>query len=118
MDTFACMQMLFGGLPDSMGELIRLCEGQNALFSMFMLQVLSQISEGLAENSHEHQANQQKQQQSQPKKSLAGSFWKQLIRRSMLDTRNVLRRQAVRGICDTFNFVTLDFCYVFSFRIL
>ena len=84
------MQMLFGGLPDAMGELIRLCEGQNALFSMFILQVLSQISESLFANSQEQHTEQQ-----QAQKGLAGSFWKQLIRRSMSETRGVLRRQAV-----------------------
>ncbi|VDK33705.1 unnamed protein product [Taenia asiatica] len=84
LDTFACMQLLFNGLNDGMMELIRLCEGQNAVFSMFILLVLSQTSDKFGERPQEQQAQQQK--------SLAGSFWNQLIKRCMSDTRGVLRR--------------------------
>uniref|UniRef100_A0A0R3WLR7 Sec3_C domain-containing protein n=1 Tax=Hydatigena taeniaeformis TaxID=6205 RepID=A0A0R3WLR7_HYDTA len=79
LDTFACMQLLFSGLNDGMMELIRLCEGQNAVFSMFILLVLSETSDRFAERPQEQ-------------KSLAGSFWIQLIKRCMSDTRGVLRR--------------------------
>nr|CDS17725.1 exocyst complex component 1 [Echinococcus granulosus] len=84
LDTFACMQMLFSGLNDGMAELIRLCEGQNAVFSMFILLVLSQMSDKFEERPQE--------QQTQQRKSLAGSFWEQLIKRCISDTRGVLRR--------------------------
>ncbi|KAM7538191.1 hypothetical protein Aperf_G00000061858 [Anoplocephala perfoliata] len=84
MDTFACTQILFNGLPDGMGELIRFCENQNALFSMFILQVLSQIAAELNEKP--------KEQHQQQKKGLAGSFWNQLINRCISDTRTVLQR--------------------------
>ncbi|KAM3185532.1 hypothetical protein ACTXT7_006173 [Hymenolepis weldensis] len=81
MDTFACMQLLFSGLPDGMGELIRLCENQNSLFSMFILQVLSQIATEISEKPKDAK-----------KKSLAGSFWSQLIKRCIADTRAVLQK--------------------------
>ncbi|EUB58673.1 Exocyst complex component [Echinococcus granulosus] len=76
--------MLFSGLNDGMAELIRLCEGQNAVFSMFILLVLSQMSDKFEERPQE--------QQTQQRKSLAGSFWEQLIKRCISDTRGVLRR--------------------------
>lgn len=81
------MQLLFTGLNDGMMELIRLCEGQNAVFSMFILLVLSQTSDKFGERSQE--------QQTQQGKSLAGSFWNQLVKRCMSDTRGVLRRHIV-----------------------
>lgn len=84
MDTFACMQLLFSGLPDGMGELIRLCENQNSLFSMFILQVLSQIATEMNEKPKDAK-----------KKSLAGSFWTQLIKRCIGDTRAVLQKHVV-----------------------
>ncbi|VDO12586.1 unnamed protein product [Rodentolepis nana] len=80
MDTFACMKLLFSGLPDGMSELIRLCENQNALFSMFILQVLSQIATEINEKPKDSN------------KSLAGSFWSQLIKPCIADTRAVLQK--------------------------
>ncbi|VDD79260.1 unnamed protein product [Mesocestoides corti] len=83
LDAFACMQLLFSSLPDGMTDLIRLCEGQNVVFSMFMLLVLSQLSDqvGKTRQQHEHQ-----------EKKLTGSFWGQLINRCITETRGVLKR--------------------------
>lgn len=82
------MGLLFSSLPNSLAELIRLCEGQNATFSMSMLLVLNQLAEKC-----KNPANQQVST-----KGLGGAFWSQLVARCINENNGVLKRHIVSSI--------------------
>lgn len=91
MNTFACMQMLFATLPEEINELIRFCKGQSPTYSMSILLVLSQMADHLQE-----QVEATSSPKSSAKTPQLSSFWNELIIRSVMETKAVLKQLTVR----------------------